>query len=188
MTRIRAVAAATLRGEAVPGAPDRAAVAMILREGPAGAEVLLIRRAERDGDPWSGHMGLPGGRWAPGDASLADTARRETLEEVGLDLETSSVELGSLATIPAIARGRRTPLTITPYLFVSTTSQVLRLNDEVDDALWVPLGSLLDGSAATTIEYESDGRAGRLPAWNVRGHVVWGLTHAMLGSLLEHLR
>jgi 8-oxo-dGTP pyrophosphatase MutT (NUDIX family) len=161
---------------------------MILREGPEGAEVLLIRRAEREGDPWSGHMGLPGGRWAPGDASLADTARRETLEEVGLDLQASSVELGSLSTIPAIARGRRTPLTITPYLFVATMNEALVLNDEVDYAIWVPLRSLSDGSATASIEYESDGRTGRLPAWNVRGHVVWGLTHAMLGSLLEHLR
>ena len=44
-------------------APARAAVALVLRPGAGGAgDVLLIERAEKDGDPWSGHMALPGGR------------------------------------------------------------------------------------------------------------------------------
>ena len=62
----------------------RAAVAVVLAPDPDS--VLLIRRADREGDRWSGHLAFPGGRWSPGDAGLVDTARRETLEEVGLDL------------------------------------------------------------------------------------------------------
>ena len=59
-------------------------LAAILREGPESAEVLFIRRSEQPGDPWSGHMAFPGGRQAPTDRELLDTARRETLEEIGL--------------------------------------------------------------------------------------------------------
>src|SRR3712207_7728770 len=36
---------------------------------------------------WSGHMALPGGGWEPGDKDVYDTARRETLEEIGVDLD-----------------------------------------------------------------------------------------------------
>ncbi|MGB5283894.1 MAG: NUDIX domain-containing protein, partial [Polyangiales bacterium] len=63
-----------------------AAVAMLLREGASGPEVFFIRRAEHPRDPWSGHMAFPGGRRDAGDATLLDTAMRETREEVGVDL------------------------------------------------------------------------------------------------------
>ena len=43
--------------------PLRAAVALVLRPGDAGElELLLIKRADYEGDPWSGHVALPGGR------------------------------------------------------------------------------------------------------------------------------
>ena len=49
---------------AAPPAPlpsKRAAVVIGLRDGSAGPEILMIQRAVREGDPWSGHMGFPGG-------------------------------------------------------------------------------------------------------------------------------
>src|SRR5258706_13265424 len=76
----------------------RAAVALVLSPSLADApalSLLLVRRAERDGDPWSGHMALPGGHAHPSDVDLLHTARRETLEEVGIDL-TDAELLGRL--------------------------------------------------------------------------------------------
>ena len=55
----------------------------------AGA-VLLIRRAHRSGDPWSGQWALPGGRREATDADLLETARRELHEEVGLPLDAAA--------------------------------------------------------------------------------------------------
>ena len=54
-----------------------AAVALVLRGRTVDdAELLFIRRAERVGDPWSGHIAFPGGREEEGDETLADTADR----------------------------------------------------------------------------------------------------------------
>lgn len=49
-------------------------------------EVLLIQRAPRAGDPWSAHLALPGGRRDEDDVDDIATARRETLEEIGINL------------------------------------------------------------------------------------------------------
>ncbi|MGH7524260.1 MAG: NUDIX domain-containing protein, partial [Gemmatimonadales bacterium] len=64
-----------------------AAVALVLAEEPD--RLLLIRRAEREGDPWSGHLALPGGRRQESDSDLLATATRETREETGIHLEPS---------------------------------------------------------------------------------------------------
>ena len=40
-----------------------AAVAAVLRVVDGAPELLFIKRADHDGDPWSGHMAFPGGRY-----------------------------------------------------------------------------------------------------------------------------
>src|SRR5690625_6874508 len=59
----------------------RAAVAMALREQAGSLSVLMIERASRVGDPWSGHMAFPGGMMERTDRDSLTTARRETAEE-----------------------------------------------------------------------------------------------------------
>ncbi len=55
-----------------------AAVTLLLRRGAVdGAEILFIKRAERTGDPGSGHRAFPGGRVDEHDATLLDVAMRE---------------------------------------------------------------------------------------------------------------
>ncbi|KAI1309940.1 hypothetical protein EDD11_003955 [Mortierella claussenii] len=49
-------------------------------------EVLFIERATRKTDRWSGHVALPGGKREEADEDDQETAARETLEEIGLDL------------------------------------------------------------------------------------------------------
>src|SRR5262245_13774932 len=94
----------------------RAAVAVILREGAAGFEILFIRRAEKDGDPWSGQMGFPGGRAEP-DEELGMTAVRETFEETGIELAVHGEPLGALDEVRAMARMQAMDLAITPFVF-----------------------------------------------------------------------
>lgn len=174
----------------VADAPRRAAVAAIVRpsERHDDSDVLLIRRAEHPHDPWSGHMAFPGGRHDPLDATLLDTAKRETREEVGLDLDRQAALLGRLDDLPAIARGRAVGLVITPFVFELEDAPALVTNEEVAEALWAPLGPLARGEAETTRPYELDGRQYHLPAYDVAGRVVWGLTYQMLQSFFRVLR
>jgi 8-oxo-dGTP pyrophosphatase MutT (NUDIX family) len=168
VARTKARAAARFDPEEVAAA----AVATILRPGPRGAEVLFILRAEREGDPWSGHMAFPGGMRGACDASLLDTAIRETLEEVGLALDPSSLvaRLGDLLT-------HRNGLRVAQFVFaLGGLTAPLVQSAEVAATLWAPL------EEAAVLE------AGRpsadLPSLRFGSHVVWGLTYRMLHRLL----
>ncbi len=164
-----------------------AAVAAVLRfdEQP---EVLLIRRSEKPDDPWSGHMAFPGGRSEPADADPLATAIRETGEEVGIDLNRHGQLLGRLDDLSAIAAGRLIDLVIVPYVFAlppGIEPVAAENNDEVDEVLWAQLEPLRLGNADTTRPYVLSGEHLELPAFEVSGHVVWGLTYRMLSAFFE---
>ena len=171
------------KGLAPPPAPPatarRAAVAAVLRPGPLGAEVLLIRRAEREGDPWSGHMAFPGGHIEAGESPL-EAAVRETQEEVGLSLAEHSTLLGALPPAHAQARARRVDMAIYPFVFEAAEALPAPApNHEVAGVHWAPLAPMFSGENRTTLRYEH----GEFPGWDIGGGVVWGLTYRMLGSL-----
>lgn len=108
-----------------------AAVAVILSDRTdVGTAVLLIQRAVREGDPWSGHTAFPGGRVEAQDLTLVDTARREAREEVGLQLHPSHVR-GCGNDIRAWRQGRPAPVIVRPVLFHVADAPSLTLSEEV---------------------------------------------------------
>lgn len=160
------------------------AVSVILAPGERGPEVLLIRRAERIGDPWSGHIGLPGGRREPTDADLYATATRETKEEVCVELSKGSL-LGALDDLHP--RSPTTPqVVIRPFVFGLPERPDARRSDEVAAVCWTPLSDLKGG--ADTAEVRILGNPVRVPCFRStalpEGLVVWGLTHRILAGLL----
>ena len=167
----------------------RAAVALVLRDGaPGGIELLFIRRAEHEKDPWSGHMGFPGGRAEPGDAGLEATAVRETLEETGLDLADSGVRLGALDEVKALARGRPVDLVIAPFVFRLRRRLDGAPSHEVVSLHWLPLGQLLAPEARSTLQYQYEETVFELPCLRIDGLVIWGLTFRMFENLSLLLR
>ncbi len=157
-----------------------AAVALILRPlADDDAEVLLIRRAVRAGDPWSGQIGLPGGRFEPDDASLEATALRESFEEVGIDLRADGRVLGALDEIrprtPVLP-----PIIVRPYVVVLDRSPALVLSDEVAEARWVRLRELLvPGARVNTTVTVRDHRM-QVDAYRHRDFTIWGMTERIL--------
>jgi 8-oxo-dGTP pyrophosphatase MutT (NUDIX family) len=160
--------------------PRQAAVSIVLREPPSGPEVLFIRRAEREGDLWSGHVAFPGGGVEPGEG-IVDAAVRETEEEVGIDLRAGAVRLGALDEIQAIGRGRAVGLSIQPWVWALRGEPgPLRLSAEVASVHWVRLADLLEPSRQAPFPYVHEGVQLVLPSLDVDGLVIWGLTYRMV--------
>jgi 8-oxo-dGTP pyrophosphatase MutT (NUDIX family) len=164
-----------------------AAVAAIVRQARRGVEALFIHRAEDPTDPWSGHMAFPGGRVEGDDADPFRAAVRETLEEVGLDLEMRGTLLGRLSDVPAVGRGRPLSLVVEPYVFSIADRPRLEPNHEVADIVWVPLDFLLDRSNRSTIPWRHGDVSVNLPCYRFGGHVIWGLTFGMVDELVTLL-
>jgi len=162
----------------------RAAVALVLRFEADAPSVLLMTRAERAGDRWSGQVSFPGGREEEGDEDLLTTAMRETREEVGLDLESGARLLGRLGTIQARARGRLLPLTIDPFVFLQTQDDPLALGEEAVETFWFPLTNAAAGEYSSTFELAAGECKRTLPCWRFESRIIWGLTYEMLHGFL----
>lgn len=183
---------AALPGEAPPsgsepsdGDRSRAAVAILLRASEPGTEVLLMRRAQREGDRWSGQIGLPGGHAGKDDADLLATAIREAREEVGVDLARQAELLGRLRPVQAKARGALLPMWITPFVFTSRGPLAPRPSAEAVEVFWFALERARAGELAWTHRYLRGEEERVLPAWRQGEHVVWGLTYEILSGFLR---
>jgi 8-oxo-dGTP pyrophosphatase MutT (NUDIX family) len=190
-----AVARLALRLAGRPGrtieleAPMRhAAIALILRTSSSGEpEMLLIRRAEYESDPWSGHIACPGGRMDPTDRDLEHTAVRETWEETGIDLARDGRVLGTLDDItprtPALP-----PLVIRPFVAIVRPDVPLSESEEVAEVFWVPLSAIREtahwGRAFVPIRGVGERE---VDAFQHGEYTVWGLTHRALAQFLELL-
>jgi len=161
-----------------------AAVAVVLTPDPDS--ILLIRRAERTGDPWSGHMALPGGRREARDPDLVATAVREIAEEVGIDLAAGQL-VGRLADViprtPVLP-----PIAVRPFVFLPPTRPPLVLNSEVASARWVGLDDLLKPGAHHPVRLEVAGQSREVQAYELEDAIVWGMTERILTDLLHQFR
>jgi len=163
-------------------APDRprAAVALVLASGPD--RLLLIRRAERMGDPWSGHLALPGGRYHADDADLLATAIRETNEETGVHLEREwrRAQLDDLVprtpTLP--------PIVVRPFVFVAPEAVAPGVSSEVVYSTWLPLAHLAaDGVyAARPVVVRGEERV--VEGYLLPEGFLWGMTERILSPVL----
>lgn len=160
-----------------------AAVALVVATGASGDELIVVRRARYPGDPWSGHIALPGGRAEPGDRSLEETARRETLEETGIDLRKSEC-VTSLAPVTPQSTGAPLVL-ITPFVFRYRGAKQVTLSSELVEAWWVPVEEFEQpGAWRTTTIATSGGIPITTRAFELRGHTLWGLTERVIAEFL----
>lgn len=163
-----------------------AAVALVLRatEIPDDVELLLIRRAVRMGDPWSGQIGLPGGRWATEDGSLQRTALRETHEEVGLNVLEHGEVLGQLDELrprtPVLP-----PIIVRPFVVALHSLPPLVPSDEVAEIRWVRIAELFHTEARVRTSVRVRDIQMKVDAYQLGDFTVWGMTERILATFAE---
>jgi 8-oxo-dGTP pyrophosphatase MutT (NUDIX family) len=172
------------RGTPRDGIMREAAVSLLIRPRDQ-LEILLIKRALHDTDPWSGHVALPGGRRDDTDADLLETAVRETAEEVDVRVRPEDCFVGALDELAPRNR-RLPPIVIAPFVFGVPADTTATANPgEVDAAIWVPLSALRDEEAASEILIELEGGSRSFPSLTYGEYVIWGLTHRILVQFLD---
>ena len=116
-----------------PSHPRVGVAAVVLRDN----QVLLVQRGR---EPGKGSWGLPGGMLELGE-TLVEGARREVLEECGVEIEVGPL----VAVFEPMERdedGRlRFHYVVVDYLARYITGEP-RADDDADDARWVDLGAL----------------------------------------------
>jgi 8-oxo-dGTP pyrophosphatase MutT (NUDIX family) len=163
-------------------ASDRPEAAVALLLAPDPDRLLVIRRAEREGDPWSGHLAFPGGRRQAGDVDLLATAIRETAEETGIHLERSwcRTQLDDLLpqtpTLP--------PILVRPFVLLLPEAVAPGVSNEVTDSSWLPLARLAaDGVyGARSIEIRGEPRV--VQGYQLAEGFLWGMSAQIVAPVL----
>ncbi len=133
----------------------------------------------------SAQVGFPGGKKEEEDASMQDTALRETQEEVGVATSDITVmkELTEIYIPPS-------NFFVQPFFGIThTTPAFVPQEEEVEAMIEVPLKEFMDDAVKITKTLTTSyAKEIEVPAFQLQGHVVWGATAMMLNEVREILK
>lgn len=135
------------------------------------ARLGLVSRSA-DSSEYGGHIGFPGGKPELGDETMLETARRELLEEIQVQI--GDFEIGDPIDIH---QTRSSSFDIHPFpTAVSTPERFLPASREIEETFWIPATTLREG-------YTMDGDRIRYLLQRPPQE-VWGVTARIITSLL----
>ncbi|MEJ6670709.1 MAG: 8-oxo-dGTP pyrophosphatase MutT (NUDIX family) [Candidatus Azotimanducaceae bacterium] len=154
-----------------------AAVLVLIRQGLTPSLILTVRASNLSSH--AGEVSLPGGKRDPGDANLAATALRETVEELGIAVD----QLELIGALPGLIS--KHGLWVTPFVGVMPEAVELKANiDEVGAVFEVPLAWLAKDLRVGTERLARQGEVQMAPIYEYQGHRIWGLTALILLDFL----
>ena len=165
--------------------PRKAAVmAVFYPDKEQNTHLLFILRKTYKG-VHSNQVAFPGGKAEETDATILETALRETYEEVGVLPEdiTGIKKLTSVYVIPS-------NFDVQPFLgLYRSPKPFVKQDAEVAALLEVSLSSLLDDTNVTIKKLRlENGEEIEVPAFNLNSKLVWGATAMMLNEIKTLLR
>jgi len=169
------------RPPAKPGRPRQSGALLLLYPRNGQLTLALTRRADML-DNHRGQIALPGGRQEPGE-TLAETAVRETCEELGICLDGSHVlnRLASLYIPPS-------DFELHPFVaYHPARPDFAPSPAEVSELLEVSLDRLLDPAVHQEEEWTIRGHQVQVPFYYLGEHKVWGATAMVLSEFERRL-
>ncbi|MFI5371037.1 MAG: NUDIX hydrolase [Candidatus Eisenbacteria bacterium] len=166
-----------------PGLRDAAVLVPVFRDRSGESVLVLIRRTE--GGIHGGQLAFPGGQRAASDASLYDTALRETEEEIGL----APQAVTRLAELPVL-HTRVSGFRVQPYLAsISRPARWQPHPAEIAEVLEWPIASFARPGAHDSSMERFDGwpEPMRIPFYHVGPYRLWGVSYRILHPLLPRL-
>ena len=157
----------------------------------AGVLILLLKKSEEEGyqllftkrsanlNTHSGEVSFPGGKWEESDASLYETALRESKEEINLNLE-NVTKLGSLNFLLS-----RHKIEVNPFVGYLEKSQDFKGNFEIDEIFTVPVSFLMNHKNIIYKEFNRKDLKVYIPSWVYNGNRIWGLTAMIAADFLN---
>lgn len=159
----------------------RAAVLILFYARDGILHVLLTKRTSIV-EHHKGQISFPGGSADEGDSSLIETALRETMEEIGLEI--------SGVRILGLYHDQWTPtgFSITPVVGYIPSLPPLKPNrHEVEEIIEIPVSFFLDPANGEVRRMERAGKTVDVHFYRYGNHEVWGATAAILRSFLADL-
>jgi 8-oxo-dGTP pyrophosphatase MutT (NUDIX family) len=176
----------SLRGQQEPFHSDskklRGAVAVLFKEEAGDLRLLMIKRSENPGDPWSGQMAFPGGHADSKDRTLFDTAVRETMEEVGINIQEQEF-LGCLRNV----QPKNAPMVVTPFLFLRVSEVHPMTSREAREVLWVPMSFLLNPKNVSSITIPIGDREISMGCYVYLDHTIWGMSFRIIQEIVSKI-
>ena len=129
-------------------------------------------------------MAFPGGRREEHDDDDVATARRETLEEVGVDLSGATL-VGALRTQHSPVRQPMVAISVSPFVFRVPSWGPFITSEEVAAVHLLDVHRVLDPANRSTFRYTGWGLELDLPCVRLDETFIWGLTLRMIDDLGE---
>lgn len=149
--------------------------------------VLFIKRTENPGDSYSGHVAFPGGKMSEADNDLLDTALRETVEEMGVNLSENSNYIGRLDDLkPLSPSGPK--FIVSPFIFILNKVISFNINkDEVEKYMWVSFDHLSDVKNMRIRYKEREGETIEDYVYSYDEFLIWGMTGRIVNSFIKEV-